>query len=295
MLSFGETWETARPVAFESQQLNSTQRNYPTHEKELLAIVCALAKWRVDLLGSEFPVYIDHCTLEAFDLQKDLSWWQCRWQEFLSQYDYKIVYVKGEDNRVADSLSRLPDDPEFDHALPSDYDGVLLTAVFSVAADDSFLQEIKAGYLVDLFCLKLSKNKDSVPGFSIADGLYYVGLHLVIPRYGNLREQLFGLAHDNLGHFGFEKSYGSLRDSYYWLNMQRDLEDAYVPSCDNCQRNKSRTKKPSGPLHPLPVPDMHLDSVAINFIGPLPPDDGSDSIMTMTDCLGATWGLCPPV
>src|SRR6202044_315053 len=48
VLSFGETWETACPVAYKSQQLNSAQKNYPVHEKELLAIIQALAKWRVD-------------------------------------------------------------------------------------------------------------------------------------------------------------------------------------------------------------------------------------------------------
>ena len=44
ILSFGPTWETARPIAFESAQLNSAERNYPMHEKELLAIVRALNK-----------------------------------------------------------------------------------------------------------------------------------------------------------------------------------------------------------------------------------------------------------
>ena len=44
-LSFGATWETARPVAFDSIQLNAAERNYPIHEEELLAIIRALKKW----------------------------------------------------------------------------------------------------------------------------------------------------------------------------------------------------------------------------------------------------------
>ena len=44
-LSFGATWETARPVAFDSIQLNAAERNYPIHEKELLTIIRALKKW----------------------------------------------------------------------------------------------------------------------------------------------------------------------------------------------------------------------------------------------------------
>jgi len=104
VLSFGKTWETARPVAFESMTFKGAQLNYPVHEKEMLAIIRALTKWKVDLLGVPFLIYMDHKTLENFHAQWDLS---C-WMEFMSQYNAKIIYVKGEDNTVADALSCLP-------------------------------------------------------------------------------------------------------------------------------------------------------------------------------------------
>ncbi|KAI5118859.1 hypothetical protein M0805_005303 [Coniferiporia weirii] len=69
--------------------------------------------------------------------------------------------------------------------------------------------------------------------------------------------------------------------------MQWDLEGAYVPSFPECQKHKSATTKPAGPLHPLPVPNKQFDSVAIDFIGPLPEDGGFNGIMTMTDQLGS--------
>ena len=72
-LSFGSMWETARPVAFDSAQLLSAEKSYPVHEKELLAIVRALKKWRSDLIGSPIYVYTDHKTLINFDIQCDLS------------------------------------------------------------------------------------------------------------------------------------------------------------------------------------------------------------------------------
>jgi hypothetical protein len=75
--------------------------------------------------------------------------------------------------------------------------------------------------------------------------------------------------------------------------MQRDLVNAYVPSCSECQRNKGQTSKAAGPLHPLPVPDKCFESVAIDFIGPLPKDDGFNAIVTMTDRLGADIQLAP--
>jgi hypothetical protein len=73
MLSYGPTPQTARPVAFDSMQLRNAQLNYPVHEKELLAIVRALKKWRIKLLGTPFTIYTDHRTLENFMTQRKLS------------------------------------------------------------------------------------------------------------------------------------------------------------------------------------------------------------------------------
>lgn len=77
-------------------------------QMELLSIMQALRKWKVDLLGSKFFMYTDHKTLLNFDRQKDMSRWQLCWMEELSIYDCWFIYVKGEDNTVADALSRLP-------------------------------------------------------------------------------------------------------------------------------------------------------------------------------------------
>ena len=115
----------------------------------------------------------------------------------------------------------------------------------------------------------------------------------MIPRTGNVCENLFYLTHDTLGHFDTDKSYMNLWDAYYWPIMQMDLEKLYVPSCSDCQHNKFHTTKPSGPLHPLPIPDKHGDSVALDFIGPLPEDDGYNCILTMTNCLGSDYCLIP--
>ena len=75
--------------------------------------------------------------------------------------------------------------------------------------------------------------------------------------------------------------------------MRTELKGAYIPGCDMCQQNKGPTTCPTGPLHPLPVPDEQGDSVAIDFIGPLPKDEGFNCIITMTDCSGADIEVLP--
>lgn len=54
ILSFGKSWASACPVAFDSMTFKGAELNYPVYEKELLVIIRALKKWRVDLLGSPF-------------------------------------------------------------------------------------------------------------------------------------------------------------------------------------------------------------------------------------------------
>ena len=215
-LSFGLTWETAWPVAFDSAHLSPTEKKYPIHKKELLAIVWALKKWRSDLIGSPIHVYTDHRTLINFDMQHDLSHRQLRWQELLSQYKIHISYVCGEDNTVANVLSWLPADDDL-MAEPHLIWSSGVSAPFSISTDTSILQTIKSGYGSDPFCQKLGKV--DVPGAKFVNGLWYIGNHLLIPRVGDVQEQLYRLAHDTLGHFGSDKSYATLKHGYYWLNM----------------------------------------------------------------------------
>ncbi len=76
--------------------------------------------------------------------------------------------------------------------------------------------------------------------------------------------------------------------------MRRDLYKAYVPACEDCQRNKGRTaRNGKGPLHPLPVPEARCDSIAMDFIGPLPLEEGCDCILTITDRLNSDIKIIP--
>ena len=71
------------------------------------------------------------------------------------------------------------------------------------------------------------------------------------------------------------------------------LSEAYIPACVDCQCNKGRTAKPVSPLHSLPVPDQHSNSIAIDFIGPCPWDDGFNCMVTITNWLGEDIQITP--
>ena len=220
---------------YESAQLSGVEKNYHIHKKELLAIIWALKKWRSDLLGSTIYVYTDHKTLLNLDGQKNLSWRQLQWQEYMSQYELYMHYIQCKDNMVADALSQLP--PESIGAVCTLVPHVVwvsgVNVTMSLSTDGSVLQAIKDGYKSDPFCDQLSKT--STPGTTSINNLWCIGNCLLIPRVGELQENLFHLAHDTLGHFGADKAYAVLHNSYYWPNMRCDLEKSYILSCEECQ------------------------------------------------------------
>ena len=209
--------------------------------------------------------------------------------EFLSQYDASINYIPGEENCVADALSRLP----IVSTIFSSPTGQCSSTKFEL--DTYILDAIKTGYAADPFVAKLSSASQGMDIIQKINDFWFINNRLVIPDIKHVRETLFRLAHDTMGHFGTNKCLAALRDSFYWPNMRRDLETAYIPSCADCQRNKSRTTSPIGPLHPLPIPDSRGDSVAIDFVGPLPMDNGFDTIITFTDRLGSDIQIIPSV
>ena len=67
-----------RVVAYASSQLKTHERNYPTHDLELGAIVFALKVWRHYLYGGKFEVFSDHKSLKYVFTQKDLNMRQRR-------------------------------------------------------------------------------------------------------------------------------------------------------------------------------------------------------------------------
>ncbi len=110
-----------KPVQFISKTLNSAQRNYSVTEREMLALVHCVKALDYFLAGRTFNVYTDHQPL--LSTRQSESPRVERWKIALAQYTFALNYIKGEENDLADCMSRLciihAQDEEFQIAIES--------------------------------------------------------------------------------------------------------------------------------------------------------------------------------
>ena len=96
-------------VRYTSRTWNNAQLNYSTIKKEILSIVLSISKFQVDLLNQEFLLRVD-CKSAKSVLQKDIKniaskHISARWQAILSNFNFQIEYIKGENNLIPNFLT----------------------------------------------------------------------------------------------------------------------------------------------------------------------------------------------
>ncbi len=98
--------QEGKPMAFVNKKLSETERRWPTHEKEMWAVIHYLKTWGHYIGSKDVVVWTDNVTLKYFATQPKLSSKQVRWQNTLALFNVDIRHKPGKDNVVPDVLSR---------------------------------------------------------------------------------------------------------------------------------------------------------------------------------------------
>ena len=308
--------QEGRPVAFESSLLNTTQQNWPTHDRELYALVYCCKKWRPYIDGTVCTAYTDHGPLQFLQTQKELNSKQVRWLEFLQSFRPNIVYRPGLGN-PADALTRLywvhaTACASVSHSHKKDNTcgcsptvaalppvALVKQRVMSVGvANDSnfmlapvqtevFVSAYKAesdGFYNDTTERLAQLEKQNI--FKDVHGLFWhktpKASRLCVPS--SLVQQVLHYCHDDpfAGHLGYHKTLHLATSKYWWRSLRKDVAD-YCRTCSACQQNKVAPFREKT-ITPLSIPCGPFQSISMDFITHLPvTPSGHDSVLTIVD------------
>lgn len=277
----GVLMQDKRPVRFASRSLQPAEKNYSVFDRETLALVYCLKKFRIYIWCKPVLVLTDHKALVSIlnNSSEDLSGRRARHVEFICRFDIKIQHLPGTSNLAADALSRPPFVEEKVNLVSVNLEGL--------KSEELIIEQRKCLELAQYFDIlegegstpnnEVSMLIVEVSNMVIEDGiLYHLAINhpsapksetimqIVIPM--SLRDELLRLSHDKCAHGGLTQTYHRLKSSYWWRKMFADVKK-YVASC-SCQNIRPVPKK-VGPLQIVDIEEPWT-RLAIDYVGPLP-------------------------
>ncbi|XP_059593209.1 transposon Ty3-I Gag-Pol polyprotein [Vitis vinifera] len=285
-------------IYYASKTLNEAQRNYTTTEKELLAVVFALDKFRAYLVGSSIVVFTDHSALKYLLTKQDAKARLIRWILLLQEFNLQIRDKKGVENVVADHLSRLVISHD-SHGLPinDDFPEESLMSI-EVAPWYSHI----ANFLVTGEVPSEWSAQDKRHFFAKIHAYYWEEPFLfkycadqIIRKCVPEQEQsgILSHCHDNAcgGHFASQKTAMKvIQSGFWWPSLFKDAH-SMCKGCDRCQRLGKLTRRNMMPLNPILIVDV-FDVWGIDFMGPFPMSFGHSYILVGVDYV-SKWDAPP--
>ncbi|GFX44876.1 transposon Tf2-9 polyprotein [Trichonephila clavipes] len=253
--------------------LQEAEEKYDSYELEVLAIINALQKFRVYLLGQHFKIVTD-CSAFQKTMQKkeDLITRIARWALQLEEFDYEIEHRAGSRMKHVDALSRYP---------------------VMVVCNDTLTSKLKKAQEEDdnIQTLKSLLEKQESEEFFERNGTLYKYLNgrelIVTPKA--MEAELIKLIHEN-GHFLIGKTEEIVKQEFFIPNLTNVVKKVIV-NCVPCILANKKTVKKEGFLNPISKESIPLSTYQFDFIGPLPSTNKSyQHIFTVVDAFTKfTW------
>lgn len=210
-----------QPLGFFSRKLNPPETRYSTYDRELLAAYSAVRFFRRLFGGQPFTIFTDHRPLvyAANQSSDKATPRQQRHLDFILQHSATFAYLKGEENVVADALSRV-----CTIDMPTRLDAETIAAS---QAEDAELPHLLENPRVQLQELSLGEHRLQC---IVSDGKVRPYLPL------SLRRAAFDIIH-GLSHPSSRATAKSLSDKYFWPGVRKDAHQ-WARECQPCQKSK---------------------------------------------------------
>lgn len=282
-----------RVLCYASRVLTESERRLSVTERECLAVLWSIDKFRPYIEGYHFTVITDHHSLVWLKNLKHPNGKLGRWSLRLQSYDFDIVHRKGKDNVVPDALSRMYETEEDD-----------IACLASLQIDESikdkwYLQKAQ----------QVITDPTAHPCWKIVGGRLYNyrpnpviddllgedddAWKLVVPHDQQL--QVLKECHEapTAGHLGRYKTHQRAILRYYWPNIYKDIAH-FVRNCQICQQTKVEQLAPAG-LMGKHIVTRPWEIVSGDSMGPFPRStQGNEHIIILLD-LFTRWAECIPV
>ncbi|CAN6552289.1 unnamed protein product [Malus baccata var. baccata] len=275
-------------IYYASRTLNDAQLNYSTTEKELLAVVFALDKFRSYLLGTKVIIYTDHAALKYLLTKKEAKPRLIRWMLLLQEFDLEIRDKKGSENVVADHLSRLVHEEEVVPIPETFPDEQLMTIEVSMPWYADLVNYLASTVIPSEFNKnQRDKLKHDARNYVWDDPyLWKYGSDQIIRRCVHDSEihSILNFCHTYAcgGHFGTQRTARKVLEcGFYWPTIFKDAR-TFCIACDRCQRTGNIGPKDQMPQNPIFNVEI-FDVWGIDFMGSFPSSHGFVYILLAVD------------
>ena len=267
-----------KPIAYVSRTLNKTESKYAQIDKESLAIIFGITKFRKYLVGRKFTIYTDHKPLMYIFGENSMtaSTRVTRWALLLSGYEYSVQYKPGKELANADGLSRLPlSDIGQEDATSTELINLIehlnstpISVSESIKCTSRNATLLRVRHLIrhgwpenidgDIDLKPYVRHKLEV---SVLDNCILFGSRVVVSPH--CRKTVLD---EHQCHPGVSRVKALARPYVWWPKMDTDIESK-VRECHVCQSN--RNSPAPAPLHSWEYPTNPWSRIHVDHAGPV--------------------------
>jgi len=239
------------PVYFMSKKTTDAEKKYSSYELEAKAVVEALKKFRVYLLGKTFKIFTDCAAFQQTMQKKDLTTRIARWALILEEYHYTIEHRPGSKLKHVDALSRYP--------------------VTMIEAAHDITPKIRRAQESDETIKNIKQRLEKGPyqDYILRNQIVYKqsqGRELIMVP-SSMQHEIIRRTHEK-GHFAIKRTEEEVKREFFIPNLHTKIEKCII-NCIKCILINKKSGKQEGYLHPLAKGDTPLYTYHMDHLGPL--------------------------